>query len=66
MSFLNDNNRVSVPMANIKTEVVRNGISFGTALAIVISWSHNHSIIWGIVHGLLSWIYIIYYVFKYY
>ena len=37
------------------------GISFGTALAIAISWTTHHSILWAIVHGLLSWIYVVYY-----
>lgn len=37
------------------------GISFGTALAITISWSANKSILWAILHGILGWIYVIYY-----
>ena len=37
------------------------GIGFGTALAIAISWSANGSILWAIIHGILSWIYVIYY-----
>ena len=37
------------------------GVGFGTALAITISWSTNHSILWAIIHGVLSWIYVIYY-----
>ena len=41
------------------------GIGFGTALAITISWSVNKSILWAIVHGALSWIYVIYYALKY-
>lgn len=41
------------------------GIGFGSALAITISWSVNHSILWAIVHGFLSWIYVIYYALKY-
>jgi len=41
------------------------GIGFGTALAIAISWSANKSIVWAIVHGLLSWFYVIYYAIKY-
>lgn len=41
-------------------EVVRTGISFGSALAIAISWSANKSILWAILHGLLGWIYVIY------
>ncbi len=44
----------------IKT-VIRSGISFGTVLAITISWSQHKSILWAIVHGILSWIYVIYY-----
>lgn len=41
----------------------RAGISFGSALAIVISWTQHHSIFWAIVQGCLSWIYVIYYAF---
>jgi len=37
------------------------GVSFGSALAIVISWSQNHSILWAIIHGILSWFYVIYF-----
>lgn len=40
---------------------ISSGISFGSALAIVISWSINKSIAWAILHGLLSWIYVFYY-----
>ena len=41
--------------------VAKAGIGFGSALAITISWSVNHSILWAIVHGVLSWVYVIYY-----
>ncbi len=41
------------------------GIGFGTALAIAISWSANKSILWAIIHGLLSWIYVIYFAIRY-
>ncbi|MBD3609499.1 MAG: hypothetical protein HUJ30_03025 [Gammaproteobacteria bacterium] len=41
------------------------GISFGSALAITISWSTNQSILWAIFHGLLSWLYVIYYAIAY-
>ena len=33
----------------------------GTAIAIVLSWSRNASILWCILHGVLSWIYVIYF-----
>ncbi len=47
------------------TETVRGGITFGTALAIAISWSLNKSILWAIIHGLFSWFYVIYYAIAY-
>ena len=46
---------------SVGRESVKAGISFGSALAIVISWSQNHSILWAIVHGILSWLYVIYF-----
>ncbi len=46
---------------SMRTEVVRGGIGFGTALAIAMSWSANHSVLWAIIHGLFSWAYVIYY-----
>jgi len=45
-----------------RVEVTRAGISFGSALAIAISWSVNSSVLWAIIHGILSWFYVIYYV----
>ena len=37
------------------------GISLGTLIAIVISWSANHSVLWAIVHGFFGWFYVLYY-----
>lgn len=37
------------------------GISFGTALAIAISWHQHQSILWAVIHGILSWLYVIYF-----
>ncbi len=37
------------------------GITFGNALAIAMSWSTNHSVIWSVIDGFLSWIYVVYY-----
>ena len=39
------------------------GASFGSALAIAVSFSINKSIGWAILHGLFSWFYVIYYAF---
>lgn len=44
---------------------VEKGISFGAALAMVISFVTWKSIGWAIVHGALGWIYVIYYFIKY-
>jgi hypothetical protein len=44
---------------------IKKGISFGTCLAIVISYAAWKSIPWAIFHGLLSWVYVIYYWAKY-
>ena len=42
-------------------EVVRSGITMGSALAIAISWSTHQSILWAIIHGFFSWLYVIYF-----
>jgi hypothetical protein len=42
-------------------QAAKAGVSFGSALAIVISWSEHHSILWAIIHGIFSWLYVIYY-----
>jgi hypothetical protein len=34
---------------------------FGSALAIAISWSEHHSIVWSLIDGFLSWFYILYF-----
>ena len=49
-------------MAWIGSEVTRSGIGFGVALAMVISWGTNESVLWAIVHGIFSWFYVIYHV----
>lgn len=44
-----------------KGEFIKSGITMGSALAMVISWSLNESVIWAIIHGLFSWVYVVYY-----
>jgi len=41
------------------------GIGLGGALAMILSWEVNHSILWAIAHGFCSWIYVIYYAIVY-
>jgi hypothetical protein len=52
---------VTVVQPSFRTKVVKAGVSFGSALAICISWSANKSILWAIIHGIFSWLYVIYY-----
>lgn len=46
-------------------QTVKTGVSFGSALAIVISYVHWHSILWAIIHGVFGWFYVIYYIIFY-
>ena len=46
-------------------KTVKSGITFGSALAMVISYTAWQSVGWAILHGLLSWAYVIYYVIRY-
>ena len=41
--------------------VTQTGIGLGSAIAIVCSWHRNRSILWAILAGVLSWIYVIYF-----
>ena len=41
--------------------IAETGIGLGSAIAIVCSWQRNRSILWAILAGILSWIYIIYF-----
>jgi hypothetical protein len=40
---------------------VSNGIGLGAAIAVVCSWQRNRSILWAILAGILSWIYVVYF-----
>lgn len=52
---------VREPAAVWTKQVVKSGVSFGSALAIAISWSVHKSLLWAIIHGALSWVYVIYF-----
>jgi len=41
--------------------VVSVGTGIGSAIAVVCSWQRNRSILWAILAGILSWIYVIYF-----
>ena len=49
-------------IANGTTTVVsQTGIGLGSAIAVVCSWHRNRSILWAILAGILSWLYVIYF-----
>lgn len=45
----------------VRVEGAKYGVSFGSALAIAISYTTNHSILWAIIDGILGWLYVIYF-----
>ncbi len=45
----------------VRVEGAKYGVGFGSALAIAISYTNNHSILWAIIHGILGWLYVIYF-----
>jgi hypothetical protein len=54
-----DNNKATVK------SYVNSGITFGSALAMVISYTTWKSIGWAIIHGILGWVYVLYFVLRY-
>lgn len=45
----------------VQTTVTQSGIGIGSALAIVLSWHRNRSILLAAIHGVFSWFYVIYF-----
>lgn len=43
------------------SSAIRSGVGLGSVIAVVVSWSRNKSILWAILHGILSWLYVIYF-----
>lgn len=38
------------------------GIGLGAVIAMICSWTANHSILWLILHALCGWFYVLYWV----
>ena len=49
-------------VAFIRDSAIKSGIGFGSALAIVISFTAHKSVLWAIIHGVFGWLYVLYYV----
>ena len=41
----------------VRVEGAKYGVGFGSALAIAISYTNNHSILWAIIDGILGWLF---------
>ncbi len=69
MCGVSDTGKSEIFMEEKKTAIVhktvKSGITFGSALAMVISYTTWNSVGWAIFHGLLSWVYVIYFVLLY-
>ena len=48
-------------MADVSGNAASSGISLGSAIAVTVSWSLYHSLLWAIIHGLFGWLYVVYY-----
>ena len=46
---------------SVRVEGAKYGVSFGSALAIAISYTTSHSILWAIIDGIFGWLYVIYF-----
>ena len=62
--FVEETNMEDNKSTNVK-KTVKSGITFGSALAMVISYTTWKSVGWAIFHGLLSWVYVIYFLLRY-
>lgn len=45
----------------IQREAFRSGVGFGSALALAISYNTHESVFWAIIHGVFSWLYVLYF-----
>lgn len=48
-------------LAAVSHTAAQSGIGLGSAIAVVLSWHRNRSIVLMFFHGILSWIYVLYF-----
>ena len=53
--------QIGTPTEVPQTTVIEKGVGLGAVIAVVASWSRNQSILWAILHGNISWLYVIYF-----
>ena len=56
---MENKNRISI------SKPIKKGVTIGSVLAMIISYTTWKSVGWAIIHGLMSWGYIIYYLIRY-
>ena len=48
-------------LADMSRTAAESGIGLGSIIAVTLSWHRNRSIIMAIIHGIFSWLYVIYF-----
>ena len=51
-------------LAHITTQtgqVIQTGVGIGSVIAVVCSWQRNRSILWALLAGIFSWLYVLYF-----
>lgn len=48
-------------ITNQTGQVIQSGIGMGAVIAVVCSWQRNRSILWAILAGIFSWLYVLYF-----
>ena len=51
-----------IEMSSIKNTAISGGIGMGSVLAVVVSWERNKSVLFAFLHGIFSWLYVLYFV----
>jgi hypothetical protein len=46
----------------VQSIAIRSGIGLGSVLAVVVSWERNKSVLLAFLHGIFSWLYVLYFV----
>lgn len=44
----------------LRNGAISGGIGLGTVLAVVVSWERNKSVLLALLHGIFSWLYVLY------
>ena len=47
----------------VRNTIAKTGLGLGSIIAVVISWERNKSVLFAVLHGVLGWFYVIFYLF---